>query len=231
VIVTTDKVYEIKDGMHKEGDVLGGSDPYSSSKVCAEHVTLSYIRSFFNPEIKSRPKAFIATARAGNVIGGGDWSRDRLVPDIVRAFFENKQDVVLRNPSSIRPWQHVLDPLHGYLMLAKRLYEEEKEAIGAWNFAPDMDSFITTEDLTRRSISMAGRGGYETRPDAVKPETAVLKLDASKAKKKLNWKPLLEIDETLEWTFQWYNSYYSGNNAKEFTDAQISNFMKRAGHG
>lgn len=236
VIITTDKVYEPKSGArgdaepHKETDALGGYDPYSSSKVCAEHVTRSYIRSYFNPET-SKPSALIASARAGNVIGGGDWSKDRIVPDIMRSLFEKKTGIVLRSPSAIRPWQHVLDPLFGYLLLSKRLYEGDAGKSGAWNFAPDAANFVTVEELTKRTLARAGRGSYSVKPDDSKHETAILKLDASKARAGLGWKPLLGIGECVEWTADWYKDFYSGTDARKATDRQIIEFGKCVDYG
>lgn len=233
VIITTDKVYEVKDGApHRETDELGGYDPYSSSKVCAEHIIRSYIRSYFNPDKeKSTPQSFIASARAGNVIGGGDWSKDRIVPDIMRALFERKNKIVLRNPSAIRPWQHVLDPLFGYLLLAKKLYEEDLGAMGAWNFAPEEGNFVTVEELTKRSIRVLGMGSYVTIPDSGKHETEILRLDSSKVKAYLGWKPILNIDECISWSAEWYRSFYLGQNAREITENQIGSFLRRISYG
>ena len=230
VIITTDKVYEAKEGKpHKETDVLGGYDPYSSSKVCAEHVTRCYTRSFFNP--KNGTKTLIASARAGNVIGGGDWSKDRLVPDIVRSIFEKKEPVALRNPEAVRPWQHVLDPLFGYLVLAKKLHEGDRKAVGAWNFAPEKESFITTEKLVTEAIKRIGNGSYVVKKEPGKHETGILKLDASKAKKELGWKPMLGIDESLEWTLEWYKSFYRGGDMAGVTAAQIGRYMELSAYG
>jgi CDP-glucose 4,6-dehydratase len=261
VIITTDKVYENKGILpHKEGDELGGYDPYSSSKVCAEYVTKSYMRSFFNPDnpagnrnagpgaqntkpgtqntlpasgvgmpaaiTASAASPLVASARAGNVIGGGDWSKDRLVPDIIRSLLEKNEPVALRNPASIRPWQHVLDPLFGYLVLGKRLYEGERRFMSAWNFAPEKESFITAQKLVDKSIRLIGKGSYEIKPMVGKHETAVLKLDASKAKKELGWLPHLGIDESLEWTLEWYKSYYKGDDVSNITNAQIGRYME-----
>lgn len=227
VIITTDKVYESKGAVkYKEEDALGGYDPYSSSKVCAEHVTTGYIRSYFNPQ-EQKTRTFVASARAGNVIGGGDWSKDRIVPDIVRSVFENRGELVLRNPDSVRPWQHVLDPLAGYLLLAKRLYEGEKDMVGAWNFAPGEGNFVTVSDITDRFIRGFGKGRYTVKREEGKHETAVLKLDATKARKRLGWEPLLSLDECVGWTSQWYGDFYAGKDAKATTDRQIESFMER----
>ncbi len=235
VIITTDKVYENKGGApHKENDELGGYDPYSSSKVCAEHVTRCYIRSFFNPEQETENRklgTFIASARAGNVLGGGDWSKDRIVPDIMRAVFEKKEKVILRNPSSIRPWQHVLDPLFGYLLLSKKLYEGDRDAVGAWNFAPGEANFITVEELVKRSVKALGKGSYLVKREEGKHETAILKLDAAKARASLGWKPLLGIGECVEWTAEWYNHFYSARDAKTITSRQLELFMERMPYG
>ena len=232
VIVTTDKVYENKGGNapHREIDELGGYDPYSSSKVCAEHVTRSYIRSFFNPE-KGEPKAFIASARAGNVLGGGDWSKDRIVPDLIRAVMERNEKLVIRNPESVRPWQFVLDPLFGYMLLAKRLYEKDKKAVGAWNFAPEENSHITTEELAKRAIAFLGKGGYSIKRESGKHEAGLLRLDAGKARKELGWKPILGMDECLAWTFEWYKAFYGKEDVLGITNKQISNFIGRCSYG
>ncbi len=225
VIITTDKVYENKEWVwaYREIDELGGHDPYSTSKACAELVVRSYIRAFFNNE-----DVFVATARAGNVIGGGDWSKDRLVPDIVRTVFGGGKQICLRNPMSIRPWQHVLEPLIGYMLLAKRLYNGERNFVGAWNFAPDDESFITVEELTKKAIDVLGvECNCVVKKDNEKHETKILKLDASKAKTYLGWRPVINIDETIKWTFEWYKRYYKGQDMIKFTNEQISMFFKK----
>jgi len=233
VIITTDKVYENKEWIwaYRENDELGGYDPYSTSKACAELVVKSYIRSFFNVDnyLESH-NTLIASVRAGNVIGGGDWSKNRLVSDIIKAIFEGNETVVLRNPESIRPWQHVLEPLLGYLLLAQKLYDGKKEFVGAWNFAPDEENFITVEELVKRGISILETGKYFVKKDDSKHEMKTLKLDATKAKVYIGWKPLLNIDETMEWTFEWYKKYYNdGNNENivSFTNNQINLFLNR----
>lgn len=233
VIITTDKVYENKEWIwaYRENDELGGYDPYSTSKACAELVVKSYIRSFFNVDnyLESH-NTLIASVRAGNVIGGGDWSKNRLVSDIIKAIFEGNETVVLRNPESIRPWQHVLEPLLGYLLLAQKLYDGKKEFVGAWNFAPDEENFITVEEIVKRGISILETGNYFVKKDNSKHEMKTLKLDATKAKVYIEWKPLLNIDETMEWTFEWYKKYYNdGNNENivSFTNNQINLFLNR----
>ena len=230
VVITTDKVYENKEWIwaYRENDELGGHDPYSTSKACAELVVRSYIRSFFNVDnYMETHNTLIASVRAGNVIGGGDWSKDRLIPDIIRAIFEGDETVVLRNPESIRPWQHVLEPLLGYLLLAQYLYDGKKEFVGAWNFAPNEENFITVEELVKKGISILGTGSYSVKRDDSKHEMKILKLDATKAKVYLAWKPLLNIDETLDWTFEWYRKYYNNENMLSFTNNQINLFFNR----
>lgn len=230
VIITTDKVYEDKEpaGSYKESDELGGHDPYSTSKACAELVTRSYIRSFFNPKnYGSRHNTLVASTRSGNVIGGGDWSKDRLVPDIARAFYEKNESVEIRNPSAIRPWQHVLEPLLGYLLLTQGLYDGRKDFSGAWNFAPEEKSFITVEELVKKAVKATGKGRYSLKPDAEKHETEILRLDATKARTNLGWKPMLSIDECINWTFEWYKSYYEGSDTVGLTNQHINSFMRR----
>jgi len=223
VMVTTDKVYENKETQtpYKEDDELGGYDPYSASKACCEIAIRSYTRSFFNPE----KGTLIASARAGNVIGGGDWSMDRLVPDMVRTILEKDEQLVLRNPDAIRPWQHVLDPLNGYLMLAKGLYEGRNDLVGAWNFAPEESSCINVEHLVGKAISKIGKGGYRIERDEGKHEMKTLRLDASKAKAVLGWAPKMDIEKTLDRTFEWYRSYYSGKRMDALTGRQIDEFF------
>ncbi|ENN95792.1 CDP-glucose 4,6-dehydratase [Methanocaldococcus villosus KIN24-T80] len=230
IMITTDKVYENKEWIwaYRENDELGGYDPYSTSKACAELIIRSYIRSFFNvKDYGKKHNTLIASVRAGNVVGGGDWSKDRLVPDIIRAIFEGDGTVVLRNPESIRPWQHVLEPLLGYLLLAERLYNGEIDFIGAWNLAPNEENFITVEELVKKGTEILGKGRYIIKKDEEKHESKILKLDATKAKVYLGWRPLLSIDETLKWTFEWYRRYYNGEDMITFTNRQINTFFER----
>jgi len=227
LIITTDKVYVDQNTVwpYRETDLLGGYDPYSASKACVELVVGSYVNSFFNPK-KEGCSVNIASARAGNVIGGGDWAQDRLVPDIVRQIFSGDKNVEIRNPSAIRPWQHVLDPLMGYLQLSKKLYDGDRTCIGAWNFSPNDENFISVETLIKEGITILGEGSYHVKKNETKHETNILKLDSSKAKTHLDWRPHLNLNETLSWTFEWYKKYYGGMNIKKITDNQITQFFE-----
>jgi CDP-glucose 4,6-dehydratase len=204
IVVTTDKCYENRntDEAYREDDRLGGHDPYSASKACAEIVVASYRQSFFADcgQVK------LASARAGNVIGGGDWSEDRLIPDLARAQ-EKGEELPVRSPNSTRPWQHVLEPLAGYLQLGQHLYEGKKEFEGAWNFGPDDTGALSVSGLLDRlKKNWAGIGWHVgANPDL--HETAMLRLDSSKARKKLNWKPVLAMDDQLKLTAEWYQAY------------------------
>ena len=203
VIITTDKVYENKEWLYgyRECDRLGGIDPYSASKACAELAVRSYIHSFFSSS--DAPAA--ATARSGNVIGGGDWSEWRIVPDCMRALRQG-EPIIVRKPNAVRPWQHVLDPLYGYLCLAAALISDRrKEIIGSWNFGPSHESMITVMNLVQRIIRRLGKGAYETVVDSQAPhEASFLHLDISKAVNLLGWSPLLDIEQAIEWTVQEY---------------------------
>ena len=220
VVVTTDKVYQNgKDKDFSEDDALGGFEPYSTSKACCELVTKSYTQAFFGNGARHT-----ASARAGNAIGGGDWS-DRLLPNLIRLVFEDKGPFVLPYPNAVRPWQHVLDPLFGYLTLGQRLYDDASFA-SAWNFAPEAENMITVKEISDRSISILGKGSYSVqKPD--KHETGVLRLDASKAKKLLGWKPVLGISEALDWTLDWYSAYYEGSDAEKLTSDQIDKYLRK----
>jgi CDP-glucose 4,6-dehydratase len=229
VIVTTDKVYdEIGSGApYKETDALGGIDPYSGSKACADIVSNVYIQSFFNPQCFGRGhRTLIATARAGNVVGGGDWGDDRLVPDIVRAIYEKNGEITVRNPDYVRPWHYVLGPLKGYLLLAMELYGGNVKAVGAWNFGPEPENFVPVEFIVQKGIEILGRGSYKIIPDNEKREADTLKLDSSKAKEALGWRPVFTIMETLSRTFNWYSNYYEKKaSPQEITDNQIDEFF------
>ena len=210
VVVTSDKCYQNNewDWGYRENDTLGGRDPYSSSKACVELITAAYRDSFLRQQGKR-----IATARAGNVIGGGDWQTDRLVPDCIRAL-KKHEPIKIRNPEAVRPWQFVLEPLAGYLMLAERLLGEDGEKFeGAWNFAPTADNTLTVKDIVESVIEnwvIDGDGPWRDArciaQHSYTPETKMLMLDASKARRLLHWKPKLSISEAIRYTVDWYKS-------------------------
>lgn len=223
VIITTDKVYENQEWTwgYRENDPLGGYDPYSASKGAAEIVAGSYLRSFFNPDQYDQHKKSIATARAGNVIGGGDWSANRIVPDCIRAF-EKGETVHLRNPGSTRPWQHVLEPLGGYLRLASLMMEKPTTFCGAWNFGPDHSNIRNVGQLVNELIRHMGKGTV-TRADqpGAPHEAKALSLDISKATFQLDWQPKLDFESTIAWTAEWYKSYQS-TDIKKLCEQQIN---------
>ncbi|EAI4298528.1 CDP-glucose 4,6-dehydratase [Campylobacter lari] len=215
VIITTDKVYENKEWYwaYKELDPLGGYDPYSASKACAEIITNSIRQSFFNvDEFKKSHNVLIASARAGNVIGGGDWSEDRLIPDIIKAASENSS-AIIRNPKSTRPWQHVLEPLRAYLMLGKKLLEGNKEFATSFNFGPNNEGNLSVEEVLKLASSFWDKISYQVQVDLNAPHEAnLLMLDISKARKMLNWTPILNSSLSIEWTIKWYKEFYEKNN-------------------
>jgi CDP-glucose 4,6-dehydratase len=222
VVVTSDKVYEPHaDGApHAEDAPLGGVDPYSSSKAGAELVTASYRRSYL-----ADAGVVVATARAGNVIGGGDWAVDRVVPDLLRAR-EQGVPLELRNPDAVRPWQHVLDPLHGYLALAARLLEDPSGAPEALNFGPiDTEACTVAELVDALTAGFGGGPAWMPAADASPaPETAVLRLDASRARKELGWEPRLDVAEAARWTAEWHLACERGDDARDVTNAQIETY-------
>ncbi len=220
VIVTSDKCYENKEQIwgYRESDPMGGYDPYSCSKGCAELVASAYERSFFTGGEKG-----VATVRAGNVIGGGDWSADRLVPDCVRALL-NKEPIILRNPHAVRPWQHVLEPLYGYLLLGERLFKEPKKFSGPWNFAPNPESQVPVGKLAETLVSLWGSGEVvdKSDPHAVH-EASLLTLDFTKARFLLGWTPVLKLEDALSFTLDWYK-HYNGPEGKELSALQIARY-------
>lgn len=229
VIVTTDKVYRNRETHepYKEDDWLGGHDPYSASKASADVISSSYSHSYFNPEEWGKTHTtLIGIARAGNVIGGGDWGRHRIIPDIVRAVYEGDGTLVLRNPDAVRPWQHVLEPLSGYLLLGQKLYAGQSSYAGAWNFGPDDESFVPVADIASKVFTHFSRGEYTIFPDHTKHETSLLKLDISKAKTVLDWHPKILLDESIALTCAWYRSFYeSPERIEEMSAEQITNFF------
>ena len=224
VSVTTDKCYENKEWAwgYRENEPMGGHDPYSNSKGCAELVTSAYRNSFFHtPEAAS-----IATARAGNVIGGGDWAEDRLIPDILKAF-ENNEPVIIRNPLSTRPWQHVLEPLSGYLVLAQELYERGDEFASGWNFGPREEDCKPVNWILDKMVADWGKGAsWELDKNNNPHEAGFLKLDCSKAASKLHWHPLWNLEQTLQLIVQWHQNWRAGKNMNEICLQEIAKYMK-----
>ncbi len=209
VIITSDKCYKNNEWVwgYREEDRLGGYDPYSCSKSCVELLVASYKDSFFTEDNYLSNGKVIASARAGNVIGGGDWSEDRLIPDCIRAL-EEKNDIVIRSPNAIRPWQHVLEPLSGYLMLAAKMYLEGLEYTGAWNFGPEYKNIVNVSQLVERIVNVWGEGVIKlinTKKDL--HEAKLLSLDINKAKYYLEWFPKWDIDMTINKTIEWYKIY------------------------
>lgn len=230
IVVTSDKCYE-NDGRgpaYKETDRLGGDDPYSASKGCAELVTASYMRSFFSPEsyLKSH-QTLVASVRAGNVMGGGDWGKDRLVPDIMGAA-ARRQKAIVRHPDAVRPWQHVLDPLCGYLLLGQRLIEGQKAFSGAWNFGPEKRGHKKVLEVVKALCSHWSRIQYQVAADRENyPEARVLRLDSSKARTLLQWKPLWNGSKTFEQTARWYREFYESG--RLVSRDQIAEYVNNAG--
>lgn len=228
VVITTDKCYENREWHwgYRENEPLGGHDPYSSSKACAELVTESYRRSFFIGG-NTLSEARVASARAGNVIGGGDWAADRLIPDAIRAF-EVGQPVSIRYPNSIRPWQHVLEPLYGYLMLAERLCGPDGNRFAeAWNFGPEPSDAKPVRWVMDR-MSALWSGGAAWRQDGqVHPhEAGYLKLDCAKAHALLGWRPTLNLDEALKLTVDWYRVHSQRGDLRAVTSEQIAHYTQ-----
>ena len=223
VYITSDKCYENVEWIwgYREIDRLGGRDPYSASKAAAEIVFSSYARSFF----EQRPMLGAASTRAGNVIGGGDWAVDRIIPDCIRAI-EAGEPVRLRNPSATRPWQHVLEPLAGYMLLAARLYEEPKKWGGSWNFGPSTHEVRTVKNVAEVIVGHIGKGRIEVVESQTQVhEARLLQLNCDKAHQLLGWYPRWHVEKTLEATALWYKNIMNGGNAEEITRAQIYEFF------
>lgn len=226
VNVTSDKCYENREWVwgYRESDVMGGHDPYSNSKACAELVTSAFRDSFFHGEGTGQSRIAVASARAGNVVGGGDWTRDQLLPDLMRGFLSGRP-CLIRNPASIRPWQFVLEPLRGYLLLAEKLTENAARFATSWNFGPaDTDarpvSWIANELVRSWGGSASWRQDVGTHPQ----EAGFLKLDVSRAGANLDWHPVLSLSPALEWIVEWYHAFQAGDDLKSLTLTQIERY-------
>jgi CDP-glucose 4,6-dehydratase len=223
VSITTDKCYENKEWVwgYRETDPLGGYDPYSSSKACAEIVSAAYRQSYFPVTKLADHGVAVATARAGNVIGGGDWSLDRLIPDLVRGFLTG-EPVRIRRPHAIRPWQHVMEPVHGYMLLAEKLLTHDPKFATAYNFGPTDDDAREVGWIVDKMTGFWGNGAsWVLDPDPGVHEAGYLKLDASRAKADLAWTPHLRLETALQWLVEWYRAWQAGVDMHAFTLAQI----------
>jgi CDP-glucose 4,6-dehydratase len=222
--VTSDKCYENRETgqSYCESDAMGGYDPYSSSKGCAELVTAAYRRSFFGPDSPVR----VASARAGNVVGGGDWALDRIVPDCIRALTAG-EPIVVRNPDAVRPWQHVLEPLSGYLTLASRMWAEAHDFDGGWNFGPEGKDDVTVREVVEALLAAWGSGSWEA-PAGAKAhlhEANLLSLDTTKARDLLGWRPLYDVERTLTSTAAWYAARHEGGDVTALVQADIDAYV------
>jgi CDP-glucose 4,6-dehydratase len=226
VCITSDKCYENNEWFwgYRENERLGGRDPYSSSKGCAELVIAAYRHSYFSPETHQSHGVAVASTRAGNVIGGGDWAQDRLIPDIMNAVMKN-QPVIIRNPIATRPWQHVLEPLSGYLNLAEKLWTQGPQFAQSWNFGPNETEVRPVSWIVEYVTRLWGEGARWESDSAQHPhEDTYLKLDCSKAKTLLQWSAKLRLATALEWIVEWYQGYKQDENMRRLTEAQIARY-------
>jgi CDP-glucose 4,6-dehydratase len=227
VNITTDKCYENREWVwgYRENEPMGGYDPYSNSKGCAELVSSAYRSSFFNANSHAQHGVALATARAGNVIGGGDWAQDRLIPDILAAFEQGKL-VDIRNPHAIRPWQHVMEPLRGYLTLAERLFEQGPSFAEGWNFGPNDEDAMPVGWIVEQMAALWGNGAqWQTDTGEHPHEANYLKLDISKARSRLDWHPALRLNDALKLTIDWSRQRQAGADIRTLTLAQIQAYQ------
>ena len=227
IMITTDKCYENKEQIwgYRENEAFGGYDPYSSSKGACEIAIQSWRNSFFNPKDYEKHGKSIASVRAGNVIGGGDWAKDRIVPDCIRALEEGK-DIEIRSPKSIRPWEHVLEPLSGYLLLGQKMMEDPIKYCEGWNFGPNLDAIVNVWEVAEKIVKNYGKGNLKdiSDPNALH-EAKLLLLDITKSRFELGWKPTLTIDKSIELTAEWYKRYIS-EDVYQLCIEQINRFSK-----
>ena len=222
--ITTDKCYENRESLrpYAEDDAMGGYDPYSSSKGCSELVTAAYRRSFL-----AEAGVSVATARAGNVIGGGDWSEDRLIPDFLRAI-DKSQPLIIRSPNAIRPWQHVLEPLAGYLLLAESLYTQGEKFAQGWNFGPSDEDAQNVAWIVDKLIATMPKASWEMDEQPQLHEANYLKLDSSKAKSQLGWQPRWNLETALEKIVDWHQAWHNQKDMRQFSLDQIAAYQKVA---
>lgn len=227
VNVTSDKCYENREWNwgYRENEPMGGHDPYSSSKGCSELITTSFRKSFFDEIDSDKKQVLIASARAGNVIGGGDWAKDRLIPDFVKSISKG-ENLIIRNPNAIRPWQHVLEPLNGYLMLAEKLFNKNRKFADSWNFGPDDKDSKNVAWISSRICELWSENSkFEIEDKSKLHEANYLKLDCSKAKALLEWNPKWNIEKTLEKVVEWYKAYYNHQNVRLMSEHQIKEYF------
>ena len=225
IVMTSDKSYRNNEWAYpyRENDILGGKDPYSASKSCQDIVVDSFRESYF-----SNSEVGISSVRAGNVIGGGDWAPHRIIPDLVRGIVRGEK-VKIRNPNSIRPWQHVLEPISGILSLAERMYNDIKFS-GAWNFGPEQNTEINVKELVERFINIWGSGSYDIDEMQSYKEANYLQLDISKAKKELGWLPRYDLEKSLKKTAEWYKSSHASEEMDKYTENQIYEYLTAEGY-
>jgi CDP-glucose 4,6-dehydratase len=227
VNVTSDKCYENREWIwgYRENEPMGGRDPYSNSKGCAELVTSAYRDSFFPPDSLRHHGIALASARAGNAIGGGDWTNDQLIPDLMRGFLASKP-CLIRNPSAVRPWQFVLEPLRGYILLAERLSQLDSQFAAGWNFGPAETDAKPVEWIADKLVRLWGTGAaWNIDPASHPREAHFLKLDASKSKAGLNWHPVLPLESALEWIVEWWRGFQAGADVRNLTQMQIERYQ------
>jgi len=228
VLITTDKVYENNESgtAFKESDKLGGYDPYSSSKACCEILIDSFVRSFYHIDKYDEHQKAIGSCRAGNVIGGGDWATDRLVPDIIRALKKN-ESIEIRSPQAVRPWQHVIEPIFGYLLLGQQLTRNPQKFAGAYNFGPTKEDILSVLEVVEKAIDIWGSGSYDAKINPNAPhEAEILKLDCSKAREVLEWRPVWNVNQCLQNTMEWYRTNFENpSGSEEKLNEQIRSYI------